>query len=308
MSDPMPAVVAVIVNFNGGEIVLETIESLQASNYPELNIIVVDNNSHDRSAERISSEYPKVLLIRNKKNLGFAIGCNQGMEAGFEQSAEHILFINSDATVEENTISGLVEVLLSKQKAGAVTPVILYHDKRDMIWYGGGYVLIYLGAVGHLFLRKTYKQKNLRFNQTDYLTGCIFLARSSVLRDIGGFDDSFGLYSEDVDLSIRMRESGWELWIDPDIKSYHRVSASMGGELSPFKAFYRSRSMLLLFKKHAPNWWWTLPLMFGFFGGTMISLKLLFRGKIKAVFALWNGSISGIFGLEIPTKYKMKDS
>ena len=132
-----PKVVAVIVNFNGGEVVLETIESLKKSDYPEIEVIVVDNNSSDSSVNKIAAEYPDVILIRNEKNLGFAKGCNLGVEAGYESSADLILFINSDATVETNTVTGLVDLLISKSKAGAVTPVILYNDKRDVIWYGG---------------------------------------------------------------------------------------------------------------------------------------------------------------------------
>lgn len=308
MADVSPKVAAVIVNFNGGNVVIETIESLANSDYPDLVTVIVDNNSGDGSADRIASIYPEVHLIQNKRNTGFARACNQGMELGFELSAEFILFINSDATVDRNTISDLVDLIKKKPKAGAVTPVILYYDKRDIIWYGGGFILLWLGTVGHLFLRKKYKHKNLHLNQTDYITGCIFLARASALRQIGGFDDIFGLYSEDVDLSLRLRRAGYELWIDPELKSYHRVSSSMGGELSPFKAYYRSRSMIILLKRHLPYWWWTLPMFFGFCGGVLITLKLLVHGRISTISALLNGAFNGILGSEIPDKYKLKDS
>jgi len=351
--DEEPLVAAVIVNFNSRELLIEAVDSLDNSDYPTLRIIVIDNNSHDGSVEAIQKAYPNVDIIQNNRNVGFALGCNQGLETAVEIDAKFVLFINSDATVEPDTVTILVQHLEDHSKSCAVAPYIFYYDHREIIWYGGGVVALWRGWIGHRFIRLSFPRKResslkdvnnlksldsrFRGNDkltggydkltgrndkltggndkphtrhhavlTDYLTGCIFLARVKVLHELNGFDASYGLYSEDVDLSLRLRRAGWELWVTPEARGYHRVSATVGGELSPFKAFYRGRSSAILIRRYIRLWELPSLVVGGIMGGVLISLKLLLKGQFRTVIAIWEGIVNGLLGWDVPDKYLLE--
>ncbi len=298
-------VAAVVVNWNQRELLLEAVGSLHRSRYSSLSVIVVDNGSTDGSADEIELQYPGTAVIRNWKNLGFAIGCNQGLERALNEGARFVLFLNSDAVVDERTVGVLVRHLETHPGAAAVAPLILYHHRPDIIWFGGGEVKLWRGWVGHRHIRRRFDPGRHRPSPTDYLTGCVFLARARVLKEFGGFDETYGLYAEDVDLSLRLRGAGWELWVTPEAKAWHRVSASTGGEMSPFKAFHRGRSSAVLFKRFTP--WWGFPTLMlgGFAGGSAATVRLVLSGRLQTALALWHGVICGMLNLPQPKRYAL---
>jgi GT2 family glycosyltransferase len=308
LGDNFPLIGAILVNFNGGEMLLEAVNSLLNSSYPNLKIILVDNASHDGSAKAILVEYKDVILIENDKNLGFAVGNNIGIGRAIELGCEYIFFLNNDATVNADAISLLHQHLESVDKCVAVAPFIFYHHKPKLIWFGGGEVALWRGWIGHRHIRKEYKSNTYLPEKTDYLTGCTFLIRSEPLRKAMGFDQHFGLYSEDVDLSLRLIKKGYELWVYPNAHAFHQVSATAGGELSPFKAYYRGRSNALIVKRYARYWEWITLIVGGLIGGVTLSIKLLLQGKTATVIAIWHGIFSGLIGLSIPRKYRLKNS
>ncbi|MDP8227861.1 MAG: glycosyltransferase family 2 protein, partial [Candidatus Electryoneaceae bacterium] len=140
---------------------------------------------------------------------------------------------------------------------------------------------------------------------TDYHTGCAFMVRADIIRRIGGFDLTYGLYTEDVDLSMKILQTGHKLWITPNAKVYHHVSASAGGELSPFKAFHRGRSAVLFVRRWAR--WWHLPTLFfgGLLGGMLISAKLILTGKSSTAGAIWRGIFCGFTGRKTPMEFRL---
>jgi len=286
----------------------EAVASIVNSTHTNLKIILVDNASHDGSAAAIAGEFNDVVLIQNEKNLGYATGNNIGIDRAIELGCEYILFLNNDATVDPNMINLLYQHLLHNDKCVAVAPFIFYHHNPEVIWFGGGEVALWRGWIGHRYIRKTYKSNRYIPEKTAYLTGCTFLIRSKPIRDVNGFDPHFGLYSEDVDLSLRLIKRGFELWVLPNAHAYHQVSATAGGELSPFKAFYRGRSNALIVKRYARFWEWVTLVIGGILGGLAVSFKLLLNDKINTVVAMWHGIFSGLFGLSIPIKYRLKNS
>ena len=308
MKTDNPRVAAVVVNWNQRDLLLETLDSLYASDYPSLQVIVVDNGSKDGSVEAVTTRFPEAIVIRNDSNLGFARGSNQGFERAAADQVEYVMFINSDATVEKSTISTLAGLLESKPDAGAAAPYIFYYDQRDVIWFGGGIVRLWRGWIGHRYLRKRFKPQRHQPRETDYLTGCVLLARTGVLQQLGGFDTYYTLYAEDVDLSLRMRLTGWRLWVTPDAKAFHRISATAGGEMSPFKAFHRGRSTAQLFRRYVKPWEWVTLVISGAIGVGLITLKLIITGRLKTAFALWRGIINGLFNLRLPANYSLGET
>ncbi len=167
---------------------------------------------------------------------------------------------------------------------------------------------LWLGRIGHIAIRDRFNVKKHKKLKCDYLTGCAFLIRREILRAVGGFDTIFGLYNEDVDLSLKIRKLGWELWVIPEAKVYHQVSASAGGSTSPLKAFHLSRSTAILLKRYIPIYIWLFLIPIGFLGGVLKSIKLISRGFFKSTIAMWLGILTGMFNLSIPKNFKLNIS
>ncbi len=294
----------VIVNWNQRELLLEAVASCYASDWDDLSVIVVDNCSGDDSVAAVRREFPETIILANDSNIGFARGSNQGFERAVAENADYVLFLNSDATLARDAIRALAGLLEREPEAGAVTPYIFYHDRRDLIWYGGGIVRLWRGRIAHRHLRRKFVQGQHQPAITDYLTGCALMIRADLFATLGGFDSTLCMYSEDVDLSLKLRRTGRQLWVTPEAAAYHRISASAGGSFSPFKAFHRGRSVVLLFRRYARPTDWVTAVPCGLPGIAAVSAKLIFTGRLKTVSALWRGIISGFFSGAIPEEFK----
>ncbi len=301
-----PKVTAVVVNWNQRDLTIECITSLLDSDYDNLDIILIDNGSKDDSVKVIRESFCGVRIISNESNLGFAEGNNRGIAAALDQKSDYVLFLNNDATVAPDCIAKLVNVIEANSDTGAVTPYIFYHDDRDLIWYGGGIVRLWRGKIAHLHLREKQDMGSRNVQQTDYFSGCAALVKADLIREIGGFDPIYGMYSEDVDLSLRIRENGHQILVIPKAKAYHRVSVSAGGEISPLKAFHRGRSAVLLVKRWSKLWHLPTLIIGGFLGAIYISLKLILKGKIGTVSAIWQGLFVGLIGSSVPQKFQLE--
>lgn len=298
-------VAVIIVNWNRRKLLLEAVNSCMSSTWKDLIVIVVDNGSHDGSNEFVTDAFPAVKWIQNSQNEGFAKGSNQGLERAIEEGTDYVLFLNNDATLASDAIGLMAVFLDDHKKVGAVAPYIFYHYKRELIWFGGGIVSFWRGRIAHRNIRRSYINEKHKQTKSDYLTGCALMARTTILEEIGGFDETMGMYSEDVDLSLKIKRKKMQLWVLPQAKAYHRVSVSTGGELSPFKAFHRGRSNTVLIKRWAK--WWEYPTLVlgGLFGGLIISLKLLMQGQVVTVSALWLGILNGLKSDKIPDRFEI---
>lgn len=308
MPTPEPIVAVVIVNWNQRNLVLEAVRSFEEADYKHTLVIIVDNGSSDGSAESLKEEHQAVILIENNRNLGFARASNQGMEEALKRGADYVFFFNNDAVIAPDCIDRLLDVFEDSPTTGAAAPFIYYHNKPDIIWYGGGTVALWRGWIGHRFIRRKHNEVNHKTSTTDYITGCAFMIKSGILSEVGGFDTGYGMYSEDVDLSLRIREKGFDLKVVPDAKAYHRISASAGGALSPLKSFHRGRSMVILIKRWVEFWETPTLLAGGIIGGIFMTIKLILTGSGSAIFPFWNGIINGFLGGSIPKKYSVGES
>jgi GT2 family glycosyltransferase len=301
-----PLIATIIPNWNGKELLRLALESLLLDGYPDQMVIVIDNGSTDGSREMMRDDYPDVVLISNVRNRGFARANNQGIEAALRSGADFCFFLNNDATVEPGCLGTLIDAMAAEPDVGAVAPLIVYADHPDLIWYGGGVVSLRTGYIGHRFIRKPRNAGDLESGATDYLTGCALMVRSDVLRQVGGFDTSYPLYCEDVDLSLNILKAGKRITFWKDGVVRHKVSSSSGGGISPLKAYHRGRSTALLLKRWAPGSAWLTLTFTGTLGLAASSLKLIFSGKVIASSALIRGVIGGMLNLNQPECYRLE--
>lgn len=239
---------AIVLNWNGKDVIFDCLDSLLRQQYPQKEIIVVDNGSIDGSLAMIQKRYGTALrIIQNRKNLGFAEGCNVGIRAS---RGEFVMLLNSDATVEENWMKEMVEALNHHPEAGMAAGKIYFYG-RDKILENTGHI-IYRDALGRG--RGRLEKDSGQYDQTKDVfcpNGCAAFYRRRMMDEIGGFDRCFFAYADDIDVGFRGRLRGYECLYVPSAVAYHRLSASFG-MLSPFKAYLVERNRLWVLLKCFP--------------------------------------------------------
>lgn len=236
----------IILSWNGMKYLKDCLNAILAQDYPDFEVIVVDNGSTDGSPDFVSAHYSQVRLIRNKYNLGFAAGNNVGLKAAV---GDVLILLNQDTVVQPGWLTALVNIL-EKEVIGIAGCKILYPDGKT-IQHAGGWIEWPLGLTHH------YGQGEQDVGQWDvpqpveYVTGAAMAFRRDVLKGVGFLDEEFWPgYFEDTDFCLRARKVGYEIWYTPDAVLTHVESASHTSQVSMWQAHHRGRMRFLL--KHMP--------------------------------------------------------
>lgn len=245
-----PLVYIIILNWNGKDLTMDCLKSLAKVQYDNYKILVVDNGSNDNSVDVIKKEYPNVEILQLDKNIGYAAGNNAGFEFIKIKNPDYIIFLNNDTIVDKKFIEPLIVPFKENLVIGQTVPKIFYAKDQNRIWYAGGKVNLWLGQIYHSGIRKNDSSRYSKSQYTDYATGCCFCMRYGDYYELGGFDTSFPMYCEDVDLSLRIRARGKNILYVPNSNIWHKVSASIGGELSNMKLKRKLDGFKILFGKH----------------------------------------------------------
>jgi len=245
-----PLVYIIILNWNGRDLILDCLDSVLKVKYDNLKVLVVDNHSEDDSVKSIRKYYPDVEIMELDKNYGYAEGNNKGFESINNQNVDYVVFLNNDTLVDTNFVEPLISELEENQSIGQTVPKIFYSDSNK-VWYAGGLVNPWIGSIKHIGIRQADSQKFNEKDITDYATGCCFAMRYKDFKMIGGFDTDYPMYCEDVDLSLRIQKFGQDIMYVPESKIYHKVSSSVGGELSLKKIKRKLHGYIKLFLNHS---------------------------------------------------------
>ncbi len=246
----------VLLNWNGLADTTECLQSLMLQDYADFVAVVVDNNS-SQSIEPLKSRFPTVLFIENHSNEGFCRGNNIGIKACRDLNCEYIWILNNDTTVASECLGKLVAALDSDIRIAGVTNRIDYFDDREICWFGGG--IFQDGIPAHRGYMSVFSDPSPPA-YSEYLSGCSFLARTDVLVELGGFNEGYFCYVEDVDLSLRMLNLGYLLAYEPNALVWHKVSRATQN-ISHIKLYYKHRNMLAFLRSHHRPWtdirrWW----------------------------------------------------
>ena len=225
-----PSVSIIIPHWNGIDVITECLESLQKTTYPNLEIIVVDNNSTDDSVNHIRRNFPNVIIFENRENEGYAGGCNRGSEIA---KGEYLLFLNNDTIHESNWIEPLVQLLEKNSQIAAVQPKILNYYQRNIFDYAGGAgglldILIFPFARGRIFTEQEIdsNQYNTK-KEIFWSSGTAFLVRKTLFEKTGKFDELFFAHMEEIDLCWRFHLLGFDVWSEPSSVVYHKNAVSL---------------------------------------------------------------------------------
>ncbi|MET1074309.1 MAG: glycosyltransferase [Umezawaea sp.] len=220
----LPVVSVVVVNYRGAEDTVTCLRALSELAYPadRLEVVCVDNASGDGSAERIRAAVPGATVIEAPENLGFAGGCNLGAASA---TGSVLAFLNNDARPHPEWVRAAVKVLQTEPTVGAVASKVLDWDGTDVDFVDGGLTWFGMGYKRHAGQPDDGSHDDPR--DVLFGTGSALFVRTSVYRSLGGFDERFFMFYEDVDLGWRMNLRGWRVRYEPASLAFHKHHASM---------------------------------------------------------------------------------
>ena len=256
-----PLVYIIVLNWNGRYLLDDCLQSLKNVSYENFKILLVDNASTDDSVEFVKNEYLDIELLILDHNYGYAIGNNRGFNFVVNQGAEFVIFLNNDTFVDENFIRPLLDPF-KDESIGQTVPKVYYADDREKIWYAGGKINFWTGNTYHQGIRETDSEKYNKIKETDYATGCCFCIRAEDFTSLNGFDESFRMYGQDSELSLRLRRKGQKVYFIPESKIYHKVSASIGGAFSLSKIKRKTLANVKIMLKYALPYQWLTQLIY----------------------------------------------
>ncbi len=251
-----PRVLIVVVNWNGKQVTLDCLASLRAISYRNKEIVLVDNASTDDSVQAIANLHPGLTILRMKQNLRFAGGNNAGIGYALDHGADMVLLLNNDTVVDVDFLSPMVTRMCNDDRCGMVVPKILYFDRPDTIWFAGGIISMWTGTMKHVGIREKDRGQHDTAGTTAYATGCCVLTRKDAVEKVGTLDESYHMYTEDADWSLRMRRAGYTIAYEPQARVWHKLSVSAGGHLSWYKMKNKYVSNLRFFARYASWYQW----------------------------------------------------
>jgi GT2 family glycosyltransferase/glycosyltransferase involved in cell wall biosynthesis len=228
-----PLVSVIVVNYRGADDTITCLRALRAElDYPNLEVVCVDNDSGGDDVARIRAAVPDVEIVESGSNLGFAGGCNLGAASA---GGTVLAFLNNDARPDRAWVRAAVAELRGDPTVAAVASKVLDWDgtRADFVdggltWFGMGYKRHAGSPVAELPSGEHEVAKDVLFG-----TGSAMFVRASVFAELGGFDERFFMFYEDVDLGWRLNLRGWRVRYVPESVAYHRHHATMASVDAP---------------------------------------------------------------------------
>lgn len=278
-----PRVSVVIPSWNTCELTSLALEHLYASDLAPHQVVVVDNGSEDGSADMVAERFPGVELIRNARNEGFAIACNQGMRVC---DGDYVLLLNTDTETAPDALSLLVSWLEEHAEYAAAAPQLVHRSgetQRTCMAFPRWRTPLFFATplerwlpnsaeLRRYFLRD-WAQEDSR--DADQPPAAALLVRKSALDEVGLFDERLWLFYNDVDLSKRLADAGYRTRYVAEAKVVHHVGASTSRFAGFVPIWHDNR--LTYFRKH-----------YGFWAGPWVKACVTFTISDLVVRTLWS--------------------
>lgn len=304
----------ITVNFNSLEVTCELLESVRRFGGNDVEVIVVDNASVEDPKEYLRINYPEVIYVRSEKNLGFAGGNNLGIRAS---KGDFLFFLNNDAELTEGALEKLLKLFSKNSGIGIASPKICYHNARpgseqDVIQYAGTTHVHPLTARNSTLGEREVDNGQYHTAQpTAYAHGAAMMVSREVLNKAGMMSEDFFLYYEELDWCEQIRRAGYDVWVEPNAKIYHKESYSVG-KISALKTYYINRNRLFFMQRNRSRAQWMAFCVFLFFF-TIPKNTLMFTMKgdwvnLKAFWKAirWNFTGQNISPVSTPLTFFLK--
>jgi N-acetylglucosaminyl-diphospho-decaprenol L-rhamnosyltransferase len=294
----------VLVNWNAGGMLRECLESLvecDRTGFELQRVVVVDNASSDTSLQNLANLNLPLVTIVNAANLGFAVACNQGAS---QSKSDFLLFLNPDTRLFKDSLWKSLRFLQDPMNAEIGVLGIQMKDVEGRVWRtcsnlptAAGFLSAIVGL--NRFFPKTFKTHlmlewdHADSRNVDHVMGAFYLVRRALFRRLGGFDERYFVYLEDVDFSLRVKQDGAMVYYYAGATAYHK-GGGVSGQAKSDRLFYSLRSRIQYSYKH-----------FGRFAATLVCLgTLCFEPFTRIVLAMSRLSW-GTIGETISAYYRL---
>ena len=254
----------------------------------QASVYVIDNASTDESVAWIRKVFPEVGIIQNRQNEGFAKGYNEGLQ---KINADVFVLLNSDVLVGENWLQPLLNTLQQSPEIAVVQPKIKAYDHREKFEHAGAAGGL-LDALGYPYCRgrlfQAIEKDEGQYKDTENLhwaSGACFVIRADVFKGLGGFDEDYFAYQEEIDLCWRIRNNGGKIAYTHESEIYHIGGGTMSNE-SARKTFLNFRNSLYSLLKNLPFWQVPFKILIRLLLDGIAGVVFLYEGRSKHTFAI----------------------
>ncbi len=288
-------VIVLILSYNGKHLLEDSISSYLANDYPNFEVVVIDNGSIDGTKDWVEKNYPNVIVLRTEKNLGYSGGFNFGLDYAFNiKNADYVLITNNDVKADKKVITELVKVAETDPMIGFVTGKVYYFDKPDTLQTVGKYEDPIRWNGEHIGNREVDKGQYDQISERIFADDIFILISRKLFLETGGYDTTFKFQAEEYDWQARAKKLGYKIYYTPFAKIWHKESMTIGKN-SAFKAYYDARNPMLVILIHKEpaffrRYFWH-HLKYGVIRSSFVSLKQL---RPNITLSIWKGFISGL--------------
>ncbi|MEQ7802574.1 glycosyltransferase family 2 protein [Pedobacter sp. ASV1-7] len=250
----IPSVAVVILNWNGKALLEQFMPGVIKSVYPNLQLIVGDNNSTDDSVAFLKANYPQVRIIVNDHNYGFAEGYGKVLD---QVEADYYVLLNSDVEVPENWIQPVIDAMEVDSNIAVAQPKIKWQKNKSQFEYAGA-AGGYLDLHGFPFCRgRLFDTVEIDTNQYEdqreifWASGAALFVRSKCWKEVGGLDPDFFAHMEEIDLCWRLKNLGYKVIYCPKAEVYHVGGGTLNAN-NPYKTYLNFKNNLVIMQKNLP--------------------------------------------------------
>ena len=257
-----PVVSALIVSYNAKDLLLQCLQAFFASADVPVEAVVIDNDSSDGSAAAVTDEYPQATVLVQPKNIGYGRAANIGLE---RCQGRFVLLLNTDVTVDPQSVGRMADLLLTRPDAGAVGPRVLLPDGNldpdaRRSFPIPSTMLYRTVGLSRLFPKSPrFGRYNMghvpesEVHEMDAGTGACLMLRRAALDRVGFFDPRYFMFGEDIDLCYRLKLGGWKIFYQPTASAVHHLQ-DPEPKLERQMSYERHRAMWTYhFKHHAQD-------------------------------------------------------
>ncbi len=282
-------IAVIILNWNAAADTLRCVQHIATWQRLQPEVWVVDNASTDNSRDLIAQAAPRVHLIQNQTNLGYAGGNNQGVRRAIDSGADFVMLLNNDAAINEESVLKLVDTLRNNPKIGIIGPLMYDADQRERLLNAGGQNLI-----RHLTSHITHTRMTERLQLVDYVPGTVLLSRADLFRTVGLLDEAYFFSGELPDFCERAKRQGFLSGIDTQAKAYHAVHRSSEFRETLY-VYYIIRNRFRFIRKFCR---FSKPFFMGFWTLYSVALaaKVRLNGQSHTATAIRLGLLDGLRG------------
>jgi GT2 family glycosyltransferase len=236
MNENKPLVSIIILNYNAGQLLIDCVDSILKTDYPNLEVILVDNASKDQSHLKCKEKFPKIILIENTENLGYCEGNNVGIRAA---KGEFVVILNPDTIVDPNWLKELIAAFY-EYGDGIYQPKFLTTTDHSILMSTGNMIQLF----GFGYSRGKGEKDNRQFENHEiigYASGTCLFTSINIMKKLGMFDSFLFAYHDDLDLCWRAALQGIRSHYVPKSIVYH-PSEGFSFKWSPFKYYLLERN------------------------------------------------------------------